>query len=204
MAELTHLRSRMVPLPIDNVDTDQIIPASYLKVTDKSGLGEGLFSRWRRGDDGEPDPDFVLNRPEYEGAEVLLAGDNFGCGSSREHAPWALLDYGFRAVISTRFADIFSNNASKNGLLLVPVPKSVKERLMRVAADNPSSEVNIDLAAQTLRLPDGEDVRFEIDPFEKECLLRGVDQMGFLLEQLGAIREFEESRSPRVDTQGGA
>ena len=200
MAELTHLTSRLAPLPIDNVDTDQIIPASYLKVIDKSGLGEGLFSRWRQGEDGEPDPDFVLNRSEYEGAQVLLAGDNFGCGSSREHAPWALLDYGFKAVVSTRFADIFSNNAVKNGLLLVPVEKQVQDRLFKAVSDDPSCEVHIDLAAQSLRLPGGEEVSFPIDPFAKECLLRGVDQMAFLLEQGGAIGDFEQSNPARVDT----
>ena len=203
MPELNRLTSRLVPLPIDNVDTDQIIPASYLKVTDKSGLGEGLFSRWRCGEDGEPLADFVLNRPEYEGASILLAGDNFGCGSSREHAPWALLDYGFRAVISTRFADIFSNNALKNGLLLVPVDRRVQEELLRQVMDDPATEVTIELESQTLYLPEGEQVSFPIDRFAKECLLRGVDQLGYLLEQTGAIDAFEESHAPRVDTRGG-
>ena len=173
-------------------------------MTDKSGLGKGLFSRWRQGKDGEPNPEFVLNRPEYEGAEVLLAGENFGCGSSREHAPWALLDYGFRAVISTRFADIFSNNAVKNGLLLVPVPNEVQQRLVRAAEDDPTSEVAIDLAEQSLTLPDGGTVRFEIDPFAKECLLRGVDQLGFLLEQHDAIAAYEAGHPARVDTLAGA
>ncbi len=204
MPELNRLTSRLAPLPIDNVDTDQIIPASYLKVTDKSGLGEGLFARWRRGDDGEPRPDFVLNRPQYEGASILLAGDNFGSGSSREHAPWALLDYGFRAVISTRFADIFSNNALKNGLLLVPVERDVQATLLRRVMDDPTTEVTIELESQTLYLPEGEQVSFPIDRFAKECLLRGVDQLGYLLEQTGAIDAFEESHAPRVDTRGGA
>ena len=200
MREFTHVTGRMAPIPIDNIDTDQIIPASYLKVTDKSGLGEGLFSRWRVLENGAPNPDFVLNRPEHAGAEILLAGDNFGCGSSREHAPWALLDYGFKAVISSRFADIFSNNALKNGLLLVTVTPPVLEQLLESVLRDPDCQVTIDLEAQTLATPSGEEISFDIDPFAKQCLLRGIDQLGFLLEQLPRIESFEASHPPRVRT----
>ena len=200
MPEFKVLTSRMAPLPIDNIDTDQIIPASYLKVIDKSGLGEGLFSRWRVLDDGSLDENFVLNQAQYAGAEILLAGENFGCGSSREHAPWALIDYGFRVVISSRFADIFSANSFKNGLLLITVSASVLEELFESVERDPGCEVTIDLEGQTLTLPSGEEIAFEVDPFAKQCLLRGTDQLGLLLEQLPAIEAFEADRSARVTT----
>src|SRR5512136_1890383 len=153
MAQFATLTSRVVPLPVNNIDTDQIIPARFLKVTDKSGLGASLFADWRYNADGSPKPDFCLNQPEHQGAQILLAGDNFGCGSSREHAPWALTGFGFRAVISTSFADIFRNNALKNGLLPIIVDGETLRLLLDQLAEVPAAELTIDLAAQTLRLP---------------------------------------------------
>lgn len=190
----TRLRATAVPLPGTNVDTDQIIPASYLKVTDKSGLGEGLFAHWRE------DPQFVLNQERYRGARILLAGDNFGSGSSREHAPWALLDYGFRAVVSTGFADIFRNNSLKNGLLVVEVPAEVSAELFRLVEADPVLELTIDLDEQALSwtAPGDGDERlqpFDIDPFARRCLLEGVDQLGYLLERLPEIESYEERQS---------
>jgi len=191
MNRFTTLTSKIVPLPIENIDTDQIIPARFLKVTDKQGLGECLFYDWRYGADGSPNPEFVLNRPEMKGRQVLLVGDNFGCGSSREHAPWALVGYGFRAVISTSFADIFRNNALKNGLLPVVVDKATHTGLFQALQAQPEIEVHIDLAAQTLALPDGRVVYFPIDPFSKACLLNGVDEIGYLLGMMDAINAYE-------------
>jgi 3-isopropylmalate/(R)-2-methylmalate dehydratase small subunit len=197
----TTLRSKVAPLPIDNVDTDRIIPARYLKVTDKQGLGDGLFIDWRRRVDGTPDPEFPLHRGEHEGASILLAGDNFGCGSSREHAPWALLGAGFQAVLSTRFADIFRNNSLKNGLLVVEIPPAVSRALVTAIENDPALEVTIDLPAQKVVLPDGAEVPFTIDAFSKHCLLNGVDQLGFLLDQVPAIERFESGRSAPVDAR---
>jgi 3-isopropylmalate/(R)-2-methylmalate dehydratase small subunit len=179
--------SKTVVLPIENVDTDQIIPARFLKVTTKAGLGEKLFSDWRYDAAGKPRPDFVLNRPEAKDARVLVAGDNFGCGSSREHAPWALHDYGFRAVVSTSIADIFRNNALKNGLL----PVVVDARTHAALLNEPGAEVTVDLEARSLRLPDGTAVTFPIDPFARYCLLNGVDELAFLQSQEDAIATFE-------------
>ena len=199
--------SSLAPLPIENIDTDQIIPASYLKVTDRTGLASGLFSRWRYRDgdpEGEPIPDFVLNRTEHAEARVLLAGDNFGCGSSREHAPWALVGYGFRAVISTSFADIFRSNALKNGLLVVPVAEDVSASLFDAVAADPTAEVTIDLETQTLSLPDGGQTSFVVDPFARRCLLDGTDQLGYLLNQTAAIEAFEAAHPARLDTRAGA
>lgn len=201
-AEFETLTSRLAPLPIDNIDTDQIIPARYLKVTGKEGLGEGLFASWRTRADGTPDPDFVLEREEYRDAHILLAGENFGCGSSREHAPWALLDAGFRAVLSPRFADIFRNNSLKNGLLVAEIPRPAYRRLLAMVEGDSSTEVTIDLEDQAVILPGGESVSFPIDPFSKHCLLNGVDQLGYLVEQLPAVERFEADRCPRVDTRG--
>ena len=184
-------RSKLVPLPAPNVDTDQIIPARYLKVTDKSQLGQGLFADWRYRN-GQPVQDFVLNKPEMQGRQVLLAGDNFGCGSSREHAPWALVDYGFRAIISTSFADIFRNNSLKNGLLPVVVGSEVHQALFDTLSLDPEAEVIVDLEAQTLTLPDGQAVNFQIDPFARTCLLQGVDELGYLLNLDDRITEFEK------------
>ncbi len=182
------VKSRTVVLPVENVDTDQIIPARFLKVTSKAGLGEKLFADWRYDASGQPKPDFVLNRPEARGAQVLVAGDNFGCGSSREHAPWALYDYGFRAIVSTSIADIFRNNALKNGLLPIVVEKDVHAKLLA----NPGVEVTVDLEAQTLTLPDGAVVRFPIDPFARYCLLNGVDELAFVLSRQEAIAAYEK------------
>lgn len=203
MKPFTRLTSRLVPLPLANVDTDQIIPAAYLKVTDKSGLGQGLFANWRFAPDGEPDDEFVLNRPQHRGAEILLAGENFGCGSSREHAPWALLDYGFRAVVSPRFADIFRSNALKNGLLAASVPHTTHEALLRAVEADPEVTITIDLGAQRIILPGGAAVAFRIDPFARHCLLHGVDQLGYLLAQLPRIEAYEAKHPPRVDTRCG-
>jgi len=191
MPQFTTLSSRLVALPVDNIDTDQIIPARYLKVTDKAGLGEGLFSDWRYHPDGTPRPEFVLNRPENIGAQILLAGDNFGCGSSREHAPWALVGYGFRAIISTSFADIFRNNALKNGLLPICVDAEMHARLLKCVENTPALELTVDLAAQTLTLPDGEGVIFPVDSFAKKCLLNGLDELGYLLNFSDRIAAYE-------------
>lgn len=201
MEPFVSLTSKLVPLPNENVDTDQIIPARYLKVTDKKGLAEGLFAGWRYLPDGSPNPDFVLNRPEMQGRKILLAGDNFGTGSSREHAPWALIGWGFRAVISTRFADIFYNNALKNGLLPVVVDETTHRRLFQMVESDPDVEVTIDLPSQTLRLPDGSEVTFPIDPFSKHCLLKGLDQLGYLLEHLPRVEAYEKAHPPRFDTR---
>ncbi|MBE2199234.1 MAG: 3-isopropylmalate dehydratase small subunit [Anaerolinea sp.] len=191
MESFTTLTSKLLPLPYNDVDTDQIIPASYLKVTNKDGLAEGLFSRWRYQSDGAPDPEFPLNKPEHQGAQILLAGDNFGCGSSREHAPWALMGYGFRAVISAGFADIFRNNALKNGLLPVAVDEQTYQQLLSLVAEEPETAVTINLSAQTVTLPDGRAVPFPIDPFSKTCILQGVDQLGYLLQQSDKVAAYE-------------
>ncbi len=199
---LKPFRSKVVVMSTPNIDTDQIIPARYLKVTDKQQLGQYLFSDWRYRD-GEPIPDFILNQPEMKGRQVLLAGDNFGCGSSREHAPWALVDYGFRAVISTSFADIFRNNALKNGLLPVAVGSEVHESLMAQLAAHPDAEVAVDLEAESLTLPNGQTVRFPIDPFARTCLLQGVDELGYLLNLGSQIDAFEAEHEGRVEAAAG-
>jgi len=191
MAQFTRLTSQVVCLPIDNIDTDQIIPARYLKAIDKLGMGGNLFADWRYHPDGSPRPDFVLNQPEMSRRQILLAGDNFGCGSSREHAAWALTGFGFRAVISTSFADIFSNNALKNGLLTVVVPAAAHRTLADWLVEVPSAGLTIDLATQTLFLPDGGKLLFPIDPFAKACLLDGVDELGYLLRFDPAITAYE-------------
>lgn len=194
MEPFTTLTSTMVPLPYDDVDTDQIIPASYLTATTRDGLAEGLFARWRYRPDGSPDPAFCLNRPGYESAQILVTGKNFGCGSSREHAPWALMGHGFRAVISASFADIFRNNALKNGLLPVELAAGAVNKLLRLAEESPESAVTIDLAEQTVTLPDGQTHTFPIDGFSKTCLLQGVDQLGYLLQQEPLIARYEAER----------
>ena len=192
MQPFTELTSRVIPLPHNNIDTDQIIPARYLKVTDKNGLVEGLFSGWRYKDDGQLDPGFPLNQEFYQQAQILIAGDNFGCGSSREHAPWALVGWGIRAVISTSFADIFRNNALKNGLLTVIVTLEVHGRIFELFAERNDLQVTIDLPSQILSLPDGSKFTFPIDPFNKTCLIEGVDQMGYLLQRVPLIAEYEQ------------
>ncbi len=191
MKPFTTLTSTIIPLPHRNIDTDQIIPARYLKVTDKAGLAEGLFHDWRYRSDGSPNPDFVLNQPEHQSASILLAGDNFGCGSSREHAPWALTGWGIRAVISTSFADIFRNNALKNGLLPVVVADKIHESLFDLVLESPRTEITIDLIQQTIMLPDGSAVGFPIEPFARKCLLDGVDQLGYILSFEDQIAAFE-------------
>jgi 3-isopropylmalate/(R)-2-methylmalate dehydratase small subunit len=191
----TTLTSTVIPLPYSDVDTDQIIPAVYLKVTDKEGLAEGCFSRWRYEADGTPKADFPLNMPQYNGAQILLAGDNFGTGSSREHAPWALMGVGIRAVISTSFADIFGSNALKNGLLPVVVDVETHRQLFSLAEEDPAMQLTIDLGRQSVRLPDGRQVTFPIDSFSKTCLLEGVDQLGYLLRQSPAIAVYERAHA---------
>ena len=190
MAQFTTLTSRVMPLSANDVDTDQIIPAQFLKVTDKNGLADVLFFHWRFNDDSSPKPDFVINKPEYQGAQILLAGDNFGCGSSREHAPWALVAYGFRAVISTSFADIFRSNSLKNGLIPVIVDQATHKMLFDLIEEVPNTELTVDLEAQTLTFPHGS-VTFPIDPFNKACLLNGVDELGYIMGFEKQIAEFE-------------
>lgn len=187
MEPIRTIRSKTAVLPFEDIDTDQIIPARFLTTTTKEGLGRNLFADWRYDADGTPKPDFVLNRPEAQGATILVAGRNFGCGSSREHAPWALVDYGFRAVVSSEFADIFRNNALKNGLLPVIVDAETHAWLLA----NPGAEITVDLESTTLTLPDGRAVSFPIDRFSRYCLMNGLDQLGFLLEQRDAIAEYE-------------
>jgi 3-isopropylmalate/(R)-2-methylmalate dehydratase small subunit len=194
MAQFTQLTSTLMPLPVNDIDTDQLIPARFLKATDKKGMGDNLFADWRYNPDGSPKPDFVLNNPTFKGAQILLAGDNFGCGSSREHAPWALTGFGFRAVISTSFADIFRNNALKNGLLPIIVDVDTHRALFDWAEEAPTATLSVDLASQTLALPDGRQVTFPIDGFSKSCLLNGVDELGYILgfEQQIAVFESRE------------
>ena len=187
MDPITVIRSKTVVMPSSNIDTDQIIPARFLTTTVRDGLGKSLFSEWRYDANGQPRPDFVLNQPAAKGCQVLVAGRNIGCGSSREHAPWALLDFGFRAVISTEIADIFRNNSLKNGLLPVVVDEATHAWLIA----NPGVEVEIDLPATTLRLPDGKTVKFPIEAFSRYCLMNGVDELGYLLSQTAAIEQFE-------------
>jgi len=184
-----------VPLRRSDVDTDQIIPAVYLKRVSRTGFQDGLFAAWRAHED------FVLNHDAYRNGSVLVAGLDFGTGSSREHAPWALLDFGFRAVISTRFADIFRNNALKTGLLPVALPKPAHATLLQLLAESPSEQVTIDLSSQTVILPTGSSHQFPLDPFARHCLLNGVDELGFLLEQESAIADYESSHPARVCTR---
>jgi len=187
MDPITRIRSRTVVMPSSNIDTDQIIPARFLTTTTREGLGAALFADWRYGAEGAPRTDFVLNHPESRGCGILVAGRNIGCGSSREHAPWALLDYGFRAVISTEIADIFRSNSLKNGLLPVVVDATTHAWLIA----NPGVEVEIDLPAATVRLPDGRAVPFPIEAFARYCLMNGVDELGYLLGQGDAIDAYE-------------
>ena len=201
MEKLHHIQGSIVAIPVNDIDTDQIIPARFLKVTDKAGLGKAAFCDWRYLDDGEtPNPDFVLNQPEYQGASVLIAGNNFGCGSSREHAPWALLGAGFQAVISTDFADIFRNNALKNGLLPIIVDAETQQQLFSLAQEDPNTALSVDVEAQTLTLPDGRQVGFPLDGFSKYCLLNGVDQLGYLLALDDEVVAYEAENPQRVMT----
>ena len=196
-----NFRSRLVPLPMNNVDTDQIIPARFLKTISKQGLDKQLFNDWRYDAQGNPKPDFILNQPRVKGAQILLAGDNFGCGSSREHAPWALTQYGFRAVISTSFADIFKGNSLKNSLLPIVVPQAISDKLFALPED---AKVKVDLASQTLFLPDGTKVEFPVDPFSKTCLLEGIDELGWILKQNAAISAYESTHPGTLNTRAVA
>ncbi len=192
MEKFVKLTGVAAPLEIMNIDTDMIIPKQYLKTIARTGLGKGLFSELRYNEDGSENPDFVLNKPAYRHAQILVAGDNFGCGSSREHAPWALLDFGVRAVISTSFADIFYNNCFKNGILPIKVPQSDLDKLLDDAKRGANATLTIDLEAQEIRGPDGGVVRFDIDPFRKHCLLHGLDDIGLTLQKDAAIGDFEK------------
>jgi len=202
MTKFQPFTSTLLPLAIDNIDTDQIIPARFLKTTTKEGLDKQLFCDWRYDASGNAKPDFILNQPRARGTKVLLAGDNFGCGSSREHAPWALTQFGFRAVISTSFADIFKGNSLKNGLLPIVVDRATHARLFELAAD-PSAAIQVDLAAQKVTLPDGTSFEFSVDPFARHCLLEGVDQLGYILQQSDAIAAYEKTRVSTLDTLHG-
>ncbi|NNJ10736.1 3-isopropylmalate dehydratase small subunit [Chloroflexales bacterium ZM16-3] len=200
MDPITTITGKVVAIPTENIDTDQIIPAKYLKVTNKDGLGDGLFETWRYNADGTPNSDFVLNRPESAGATVLVAGKNFGSGSSREHAPWALQAYGFQALISPSFADIFKSNALKIGLLPIIVDEDTYYQLVSLCEEEPQTTVTVDLASQTVTLPGGQRVSFPIDGFSKHCLLNGVDQLGFIQQQESDIAAFEASNLVALNT----
>lgn len=197
MRPMNRLVGRFVVIEGEDIDTDQIIPARFLTATSREGLGEGLFADWRHDAAGEPYPDFVLNRPEAAGAEVLVAGRNFGCGSSREHAAWALAENGFRVVVSTEIADIFRSNALKNGLLPVVVPDDVHARLVAMG----TGSVEVDVERQILRLDDGNEAAFPLDPFAKHCLINGVDELGFLLQQVDDIVAFEETATEETGAE---
>ena len=191
MDKFTQLTGVAAPLPIINIDTDMIIPKQYLKTIKRTGLGSALFSEMRYREDGSENPDFVLNKPAYRHASIIVAGDNFGCGSSREHAPWALLDFGVRCVISTSFADIFYNNCFKNGILPIKVAPQDLEKLMDDAERGANATLTVDLAAQEIRGPDGGIVKFDIDPFRKHCLLNGLDDIGLTMQKADKIGAFE-------------
>ena len=197
MEKFTAFTSAMVKMGIDNIDTDQIIPARFLKTISKDGLGDSLFCDWRYAENGEPKPEFILNTAAAKKSQILLAGDNFGCGSSREHAPWALTQYGFRAVFSTSFADIFKSNSLKNGLLPIVVSRDLHAKLFALPDD---ARVAIDLAAQTVTLPDGTSAQFAVEPFSKHCLLEGVDEMGYIQGHEAQIAAFEASRLGSLNT----
>jgi 3-isopropylmalate/(R)-2-methylmalate dehydratase small subunit len=191
MASFTTLKSTAAPLRVENVDTDQIIPAKYLTAVTKEGMGLGCFSNWRYLEDGSDNPEFSLNQPQFKGAQILVAGRNFGSGSSREHAVWALTDYGFHSVIAPAFADIFYNNSFKNGLLPVVLPEDVVTKLWATLEENPSAQITVDLPSQTVTLPDGSGVAFQIDPFRKACMLEGVDDLGYIMKRDDAISAYE-------------
>lgn len=196
MNPLSTVASKLVTIPVNDIDTDQIIPARYLKTTDKLGLGKNLFANWRYLDDGGENPDFVLNQESMQGRTILLAGDNFGCGSSREHAPWALAAWGFRVIVSTSFADIFRNNALKNGLLLISVDQATHENLLAQSVADTNMELTVDLPGQTLTLPSGDVVTVDIDAFSKRCLLEGLDQLAYILSFQDQITAHEEGNQP--------
>jgi 3-isopropylmalate/(R)-2-methylmalate dehydratase small subunit len=204
-AKFQTFTSAVIPLPAENVDTDQIVPARYLKVTDKEGLREALFRDWRYDEDGGlKEPLFVMDRVAMLDRRILLVGDNFGTGSSREHAPWALTSWGIRAILSTSFADIFRNNALKNGLLPIVVETEKHRQLFELVAADPSAQLTVDLEAQVVHLPGDEDLPFEVDPFARLMLLEGTDEMGYLIAKLPAIEAWEAGHRPRIDTRAGA
>ena len=195
-------RSKVVPLPAENVDTDQIVPARYLKVTDKQGLAEALFRDWRFEPDGSlKDPPFVLDQPEMAGRRILLVGDNFGAGSSREHAAWALTAFGVRAILSTSYADIFRSNSLKNGVLPIVVDPPTHARLFELLAGEPEAELTVDLAEQGILLPDGTTIDFDIDPFAKRMILAGTDELGYLLSKEAELEAWEAAHPPRIDAR---
>ena len=196
--------SRLIPFPAENVDTDQIIPARFLKTTEKSGLADALFNDWRYLPDGSPNPEFVINRPEMQGRQILLAGHNFGAGSSREHAPWALTSWGIRAILSTGFADIFRNNSLKNGLLPIQIDPDTHRQLFDMLGGHPDLELTVDLEAQVVHLPGDEDLPFRVDPFARQMLLAGTDEIGWVLDRSAAIDAWESSHPARVDTRPSA
>jgi 3-isopropylmalate/(R)-2-methylmalate dehydratase small subunit len=202
MAEPIRLfRSKVVPLDAENVDTDQIVPARYLKVTDKAGLADALFRDWRFNEDGTlKDPPFILDQPGMAGRAILLVGDNFGAGSSREHAPWALTAWGVKAILSTGYADIFKSNSLKNGLLPIVLPPDVHRRLQQLIEGDPDAELTVDLSEEGILLPDGTTVGFTIDPFAKRMLLAGTDELGYLLSKSDELAAWEAGHPPRVDT----
>lgn len=191
MEKLTTLTTRCVPVNQNNIDTDQIIPARFLKITTKTGLGKNLFYDWRYNEDGSPKSDFTLNQPQYQGAKILLAPHNFGCGSSREHAPWAIADFGVRVIIAISFADIFQNNSMKNGLLPISLPEAVVLKLLEDVAKNPALEVSVDLPKQTVKIPGQPDQTFEINAFRKTCLMEGLDDIGYTLKHEADIARYE-------------
>ncbi|SDP58836.1 3-isopropylmalate dehydratase, small subunit [Filomicrobium insigne] len=195
MDKFTTLTGIAAPLPLRNIDTDMIIPKQFLKTIKRTGLGKSLFYEMRYGQGGSENPDFVLNKPAYRSAQILVTGDNFGCGSSREHAPWALLDFGIRCVIAPDFADIFYNNCFQNGILPIKLPQSELDKLMDDASRGANATITVDLEAQEIRGPDGGVIRFEIDPFRKHCLLNGLDNIGLTLEKADKIDSFESQMS---------
>ncbi len=193
MEKFTTLTGIAAPLPMINVDTDMIIPKQYLKTIKRTGLGKGLFAELRYDEEGKPKPDFVLHQPPHDKATILIAGENFGCGSSREHAPWALLDFGFRCVIAPSFADIFYNNCFKNGILPIALPQTEIDKLLDDASRGANATITVDLENQEIRGPDGGVIHFDIDPFQKRCLIEGLDDIGLTLEKQDAIARFEEA-----------
>ncbi len=195
MEKFTRLTGVAAPLPITNIDTDMIIPKQFLKTIRRSGLGKALFYEMRYNEDGSENPDFVLNKPQYRNASILVAGENFGCGSSREHAPWALLDFGIRCIIAPSFADIFYSNCFKNGILPIVLPKEDVDRLMEDAARGANATVTVDLEKQEITGPDGGVIRFDIDPFRKHCLLEGLDDIGLTLQKLDRIEAYEKRQA---------
>ncbi len=193
MEKFTSLTGIAAPFPMVNVDTDRIIPARFLKTIKRTGLGKNLFNELRYAEDGSENPDFILNKPAYRGSKILVAGENFGCGSSREHAPWAMIDFGIRCVIAPSFADIFSNNSSKNGILVIELPQAQVDKLMADAEKGENARLSIDLEKQEITRPDGEVIGFDVDPFKKHCLLNGLDDIGLTLKKDDRIAAFEES-----------